>query len=492
LATTLATKTTSRLQVLQILASPAASSAQSQQQQQVGAVRQEHGSSGGRRRGSNGSSGSSDIRRFYGVSELHKALLCVAAAAMYSEDCCWNLQDVLTALDAAVGHAGPAVLSQPELLLSITRLYAQVEQQLLLDMQQQDVLQLQAGQDGMSESATAAAAAAGMMVSGCQHGQLAAPPAPAALLAALERMNAGQLSSLHPLDVAAGWMMSHADVLLGAVRLLLQRWMQLLLTSAAVQVPPGMQGDAAAGANRAADKGVAVPQQQQQMFGELSEQQQELLQAVLAALQQQPAAVVFVLHLVRDCMDPQQQQHQVHTAAWLAVLSAVLASSSNKLESSIMLQAQQQQQYSTAAHSTADDINSSFTMLQVLLAGQFHNSMPAQNAGYNKNSGNSGSSSNGIRLLQLTSKILMSSTCTASWVNTRSSCLLLFACSSCLGAVAAALSTGAAGAAATTSACAEGGNKRELEQLLLQQGCQQVGPTCGLMVGGAGAVCCWF
>jgi hypothetical protein len=416
----------------------------STQHQQQGAT---HSDSGGSRRGSNGSTssrhGSSDIRRFCGVSELHKGALCILAAALYCGDICWDLGDVLTAADAAVGYAGAAVLSQPELLLNIVRLYSQVEQQLLSDLQQQQVLQLQA----TAGDPTAAALGVGGM-----EGIRAAPAPPAAIVHALERVTLAQLASLKPDDVAVGWMLGQAAVVPSAVRLLLQLWMQQLL------VAPGALPAAAT----AGEPGAALSQQQQ-LREEVSEQQQELCRAVLAALQQQPAAMAAVLQLLHSGLDPQQQQQGQGlqaASAWLAVLTVALSTSSEQLARALSSCAQQQHSLLPQEPAAGDnDTASSCSILQQLLLGGSSSSLVAAAAGGGGRTGG---------LLQLTRKVLMSA-CTGSWASSWCSCHLLLACCNSLTAVAAAVSSGA-----VATLGGGGADKQEQEQWLLQQGVQQV------------------
>lgn len=428
LASSLATKARSRLQLLELLCTNPNASTQQQQQQfyhQGGSQQQGNSGSGGRRGISSSSNGSADIRRFCGVSELHKASLCVVAAALHAGDICWGLGDVLTATDAAVGHAGPAMLSQPELLLSITRLYAQVEQQLLLDLQQQEVLQLQAAErHGYSSQAPAAAAAS--------------LPPPAAIVHVLGKMSAAQLSVLRPDDAAAEWLLGQAAVLPGAVRLLLLHWMQLLLLP-----PPAATSSTAAASGQAADAG-SVQQQWRK------EQQQNLVSGLLSALQQQPAAVSTVLQLVEDCLQPQQQQQQRQAAAWLAVLGSLLTSSSNSVAGAVRSQ-QWQQEMTAGAEGSG---RASVTLLSLLLGSQANADTDAAGGGLRAQAGCS--------LLLLTCKVLAS----AGWDSSWGCCYLLFACSSCLIAVAAAVASEAAAAV-----CAQA---KDAEQRLMQQGIQQV------------------
>jgi hypothetical protein len=443
LAATLATHVHSRLQLLELLCT---SPNNSTQQQQQGWSR--HGSSSG---GRSGSSGSSDIRRFCGLSELHKVGLCLVAAALYCGDLCWVLGDVLTAVDSAVGHAGPAILSQPDVLLNIVRLYAQAEQQLLSDLQQQEVLQL-----GTAGEAAAAAGGGGSMLA-------AAPSPPGAIVHAVERLSAGQLASLHPGDVAAGWVLGLAAVLPGAVRLLLQRWMQLLLAAPA----PAAGHDAVVSQQQ---------QQQQETMRGLSDQQVELCQAILSALQQHPAAVPAVLQLVQSCVDPpqQQQQQQQQAAAWLAVLTSLLVSSSEKLTGAIRAQAEQQQQQLVDGGLNTEGYDKTCVTLQLILLANPGSPTPAAAAAAGtvavgvSGFGVVGTHMSSSGLLHLTRKVLMS-LCTAGWVSRWGCCHLLFACSSCLTAVAAAISCGQAAAAVCGN-----DDKLEVEQALLQQGVQQV------------------
>jgi len=62
-----------------------------------------------------------------GVSDVQRAALCIVAAPVRAGDPeGWALQDVLTALNAVVAAAGPGMLSQGDLLVSIISLYSMV------------------------------------------------------------------------------------------------------------------------------------------------------------------------------------------------------------------------------------------------------------------------------------------------------------------------------------------------------------------------------
>ena len=321
---------------------------------------------------------------------------------------------------------------------------------------------------------------------------------PAAILHALSRMSALQLTHLHPSDAAAGWILAQAAVLPGAVQLLMQQWMQQLVapqdnsvavcnSGAALIAAPG-----AAGAQGAQCEG---PREQHQQQQELSLQQRELLDALLAAVVQQPAAVSAMLLLLQDVLEiqqskqqqqqqqqqPQQQQQHGQLAAWLAVLTAVLQQCCAQIDAATALQLQhfrqQQQTVAGACHT-----ESTHAILQLLLFGSSSSGLAMGGtsvAHINSSTGRATSDSNSsmaravscLSLLQLSSKAIMTCTATAGWFSSSSSSLLMVACSNCLTAVAAACSNGAAAAVAA----AAGAGKQDLERLLLQQGVHQVG-----------------
>lgn len=460
LAASLASRVGSRLQLLELLCSSSSTAAAA---------------------AATGTTTSGDIRRFCGISELHKAALCVVAAVLYSGDLCWELCDVLVALDAAVGGAGPAILSQPDLLLSVVRLYAQVEQQLTSDLQHQ---QHQLHTDHAVAFETADLAADSM------HDQAPLCP-PAAIVRALGRMSAAHLTQLQPGDVAAGWVLSQPTVLPGPARLLLQQWMQQLLAPQAAAAQAGTGGarpgtalgstqtPPAAAASQSVDGSTQghFQHQKQQQQGKQKQQQDEhlsqqlqlqqqadgLWEALLAALLQHPAALSAVLRLLQDCLENLHQQ-RAHAAAWMAALTAVLLQVVGRGEALTNTTPfnQQNQQLQGSAYA-----------LQLLLCGDSGN-LPAEGnlpagaaaaaASADTAGGLHGSNKHSMGLMLLTMKALTAMA--AGWPSSWGQVHLMLATSKCLTAVAAALSSVAVSGAVRQQ---EGG-----QQWLLQQGEQQV------------------
>lgn len=390
-----------------------------------------------------------DIRRFCGLSELHKAALCIVAAVLRCGDFCWAWSDVLTALDSAVGTAGHGIMSQPDLLLQTVLLYCQAEEQLAAELSQQavqqdsvlltDVLQQQQYGTGVSIASAAALAAAAAQL-----------PVPGCILHALEKLGRslpGQLSPNHP---AAQWMLARAGQLPGAVQLLLQRWLaELLPGSTAGSTINTVQAEAPARADI----------------------HQQACAAIAGALMQHPAVSPVVLKLARSCFDNKQQ---LQLAGWLCVLTSTLYSSSsgNSGSGSDGSNSFGYQYYvglqgasGSSLCSSTTSSSSSFGLVQQLLLGR-------------------------TGVLELCRRVLLSTAGTVSscW----SSGYLVLCCNSCL--LAAVVAVGAtarhdgadATAAATAGALADAVRNtvaawQQLSQQLLQHGIQQVSGAQGVL-----------
>jgi hypothetical protein len=407
-----------------------------------------------------------DIRRFCGVSELHKAALCVVAAVLRCGDSCWAWQDVLTALDAAVGSAGPGILSQPDLLLQIVLLYCQIEQQLAGDLAQQavqldavllvDIPQQQqqglgaAGGSSSNGRAVALAAAAAQL------------PMPSNILHAVEKLGRSLPNGLHPGHTAAQWIVAHSGQLQGATRVLLQRWLAALLpacanssteSAAAAAAGSGSSGAVGTGQMQQGTPAVDAPGVQQQQ-----QQQEEGCAALVGLLLKFPGALQVAVQLARSCLEAKQQQQQLQLASWLCILTATLHSVGSSTSGS-------------SSSSSGCDPNEWEYLSYVSLQG----------AGSNANAGSISSSSVGLQqlllgpagVLELCKRSLLAAAGSAgsSW----GSSLVVLACNSCLlAAVNAAAAAAAAGDEGSGSVDGSYAVRQQLEQQLLQYGIQQV------------------
>jgi hypothetical protein len=460
LAAALSSKASSRIALLELLCSTAAppanaatNTASHQQSQRCAAA-------------AAAAAATADIRRFCGVSELHKAALCIVAAVLRCGDSCWAWQDVLTALDAAVCSAGPGILSQPDLLLQIVLLYCQTEQQLAVDLAQQavqlgtvllvDVPQQQqglgaAGGGSSSSRAVALAAAAAQL------------PVPGSIMHAVEKLGKSMPNGLQPEHSAAQWIVAHAGQLPGATSVLLQRWLAAILP-ACVNSSTDSAAAAAAGTGNGNSGAPCTGQTQQQGTSAVGaavvqQQQQEVCVALVGLLIKFPGALQMAVQLARSCVEAkqqQQQQQQLQLAGWLCILTAAL--------------------HSLGSSSTGSSSGSSGGCDPSEL--EYLSYVSLQGTGCN-----SSSSSVGLQqlllgpsgVLELCKRSLLAAAGSAgsSWGST----LVLLACNSCL--LAAVNATAAAAAAAADEEVGSGvecyNMRHKLEQHLLQYGIQQVG-----------------
>jgi hypothetical protein len=404
-----------------------------------------------------------DIRRFCGISELHKAALSIVAAVLRCGDACWALADVLTALDAAVGGAGPGILTQPDILLQVVLLYCQTEQQLAADLAQQavqldavllvDVPQQQqqgvAGSGSLGNAVALAAAAAQL-------------PVPSCILHALEKCGRSLPGSLQPDHAAAQWIVAQAAHLPGAARLLLQRWLAVLLpatcssteAAAAAAAASGGSGSAAGATQmqQSYAEAASLEQQQQQQQQRQQQQQEERCAAIVTLLLKFPGALQLAVQLARSCLEAkqqQQQQQQQQLVGWLCILTAALQS----LGSSSSSAAWDYLSYvSMQGVKGANQLSSSSMRLQQLLLGP-----------------------SGV--LELLKRCLLAAAGSA--VSSWRSSLVVWACSSCLLAAVDAAAAAAAAAAAEEAGSSEAVAARLLlQQQLLQYGIQQVSRRC--------------
>jgi hypothetical protein len=454
LAAALSSKASSRIALLELLCSAAATPANPTHNNSTTSHQQSQ------RCAAAAAAATADIRRFCVVSELHKAALCIVAAVLRCGDSCWAWHDILTALDAAVGSAGPGILSQPDLLLQIVLLYCQTEQQLAGDLADQAVQldtvllvdvpqqQQELGAGGSSSRAVALATAAAQL------------PAASNILHAVEKLGRSLPAGLHPEHTAAQWIVAHAAQLPGAARLLLQRWLAALLPACA----HSSSADSAAAAAASSSSGAPGTAQAQQGMCEVGaagvqqqqQQQQEGCAALVDVLLKFPVALQLAVQLSRSFLEDKQQQQQL--AGWLCILTAALHKFGNSTGGS-----------SSSSSSGPDQ-------------WEYLSYVSLQGAGV---SGNIGSSSS-VRLqqlllgpsgvLELCKRSLLAAAGSAchSW----GSSFVVMACSSCLLAAvtaAAAAAVGLGEEAARGDACAV---RQQLEQQLLQYGIQQVRVRC--------------
>lgn len=253
-----------------------------------------------------------DIRRFCGISDMHKAALCVVAAAVRSGGVCWSWLDVLTALDAAVGNAGPGMMSQPDLLYNIVQLYCQVEQQLAADLASQqysiahsDGVMLTDQQQQQQYLTNGTGGVQGGFEVAVQ--QL---PVPNAVLHVLQKLGTA-MPQLQPDEITAQWILARATQLPACVQQLLQRWMAALLPKAT-----------SAAAFNDSNAATSCPQ----AAAVLEVKQQELSAALIAALARYPSAVKEALLAAKQCLEEKQQ---LQLAGWLTVFAGVLVSCSS-------------------------------------------------------------------------------------------------------------------------------------------------------------------
>jgi hypothetical protein len=151
--------------------------------------------------------GMGSIRRFCGISDVQRAALLLLRAALRSScgAVCWQLGRVLEALNTLVEAGGPSFASQPDLLVKITQIYVEAEDQLAVALTQQ------AGADprGVTSGALPAPAR---------------PPPPPAICAVLQRT--AQLSEcLPPGHPVAAWLLARAVTSPAVVQRLLGAWL---------------------------------------------------------------------------------------------------------------------------------------------------------------------------------------------------------------------------------------------------------------------------
>jgi hypothetical protein len=372
-------------------------------------------------------------------------------------DACWAWQDVLTALDAAVGSAGHGILSQPDLLLQIVLLYCQTEQQLaaelaqqavqldsvlLVDVPQQQQQQLGAAGGSSSQGRSVALAAAAAQL-----------PLPSYILHAVEKCGRSMPAGLGPEHTAAQWVVAHAAQLPGAARMLLQRWLAALLparTSTEAAAAATSNGSAAGIAQAQQGTSKAVDEQQQQ--------QEEGCAALVGLLLKFSGALQLAVQLARGCLEAKQQQQ---LAGWLCILTAALHSLGMGS--------------STGGSSSSGSKDAEWDYLSYLsVQGTGCEAVIA------------GSSSSSVRLQQLLlgpsgllelwkrSLLAAAGLASSSW----GSSMVVWACSSCLLAAVDAVTAAAAAAAGPGQEDAGSsvavGLRLQMEQQLLQYGIQQV------------------
>jgi hypothetical protein len=238
------------------------------------------------------------------VLDVQRAALCIMAASLRSGDPGgWALRDVLTALNAVVAAAGPGMMSQGDLLVSIISLYSMAERQHVAELsgQQGMALDVTVGQQqecwqGIDLTSSLPAVAAAPTVT-----QLV--PHPAAVFHAVEKMGT-HLPGLPPSCEAAQWVMINAGQMPAAAAVLLGRCMAAVL-------PAGFDAQLAS-------------QGQQQQQHQADEGGQEVVSqsastALVDILRGAPAAQVVAVRLCRQRLDEQQLCQVI---AWLSALTA--------------------------------------------------------------------------------------------------------------------------------------------------------------------------
>lgn len=236
-----------------------------------------------------GSSSGGGIRRFCSITDVQRCALCIMHTGLRTGSCSWQLGHALEALNALVASAGPSFVAQPDLLLKVTQIYTEAEEQLLLTLQQQAA----ADPRGVAE------------------GLLPAPVRPApppAICAALDRAQAmPALDMNHPVAL---WLVGRSGQLPSLVQRLLVSWVGRLL-------PPAVVGGAAVAGGELTDGAEVDPADEG-----CSRQQVE---AAAAALASAPEALPLLAHAAAGWERILQEQH--HTSRDAAAAAAAAAHS---------------------------------------------------------------------------------------------------------------------------------------------------------------------